>query len=503
MCLSSTSESNVDEEDKLGNLPEPILHHILSFLDTRRVIQTTLLSRKWRYLWAHVPFVSFSRSDFHDTPKCQHRSFCDFITTALSLRRSSTMLKFEFESPGTYCNPCNIMPWVSLAVEANVQELHLQFLSYDNVRFVKVPHCLFTCKSLTSLRLDLGDNKCPVCVEVPLPDSINLPVLNYLCLGSIRKMSTEFLDKFFSGSPVLEKLEIFTCEFEKANSIIISAAQLKHLTIELFEKARDDNDRDYSARRIAYYGCTDNCDVTISAPNLVSLLCTDYAYHVYSLENLFSLEKASIEKEILNGWSSSSIAPTYDHDFTPVFTIQDSNRMIKCINGLYTVKSLRLNHIFLKVVSVAGGEVLKTLLTPFTNLRYLELSTAMTDAHLQAMNYLLQGSHSVKTLVIDIIPKREKRGNKQGKLEDNVVYIGEEFLLKHLERIEVRDVKGSANELEFLKILLKNVVELEKMIISISKDFTTKHEERLNIISDELLTCPRGSSNVEIVFRKS
>ncbi|KAL5702408.1 hypothetical protein ACHQM5_027630 [Ranunculus cassubicifolius] len=307
-------------------------------------------------------------------------------------------------------------------------------------------------------------------------------------------MSTDFLDKFFSGCPVLEKLEIFTCEFEKANSITISAVQLKDLTIKLFDKAHDDNDRDYSARMSGYYGCTNNCEVTISAPNLVSLSCTDYASHVYSLENLFSLEKAFIEKEILNGWSFGGDAQTYNQDLTPVFTIEDSTRMIKCLNGLYMVKSLRLNHVFLKVVSVASGEVLKTLLTPFTNLRYLEFSTAMTEAHLQALNYLLQGSHSVKILVFEMIPTEEKG-------DDNGLYLGEEFLLKHLERIEVRDVKGSVNELEFLKILLKNVLELEKMIISISKDFATKHEERLNIFSHELLTCPRGSSNVEIVFK--
>ncbi|CAN0879839.1 Putative F-box/LRR-repeat protein At4g13960 [Linum grandiflorum] len=34
--------------DRLSNLPEEVIHHILSFLDTKSAVQTSVLSQRWR-----------------------------------------------------------------------------------------------------------------------------------------------------------------------------------------------------------------------------------------------------------------------------------------------------------------------------------------------------------------------------------------------------------------------------------------------------------------------
>ncbi|KAK4729498.1 hypothetical protein R3W88_022486 [Solanum pinnatisectum] len=42
--------------DRLSDLPEPILLHILSMLwDAKEVVRTNLLSTRWRFLWMSVP----------------------------------------------------------------------------------------------------------------------------------------------------------------------------------------------------------------------------------------------------------------------------------------------------------------------------------------------------------------------------------------------------------------------------------------------------------------
>ncbi|KAK8514939.1 hypothetical protein V6N12_001104 [Hibiscus sabdariffa] len=46
----------------LDNLPDPILCHILSFLPARDAVRTSILSRRWRYLFTS----SISKLDFHD-----------------------------------------------------------------------------------------------------------------------------------------------------------------------------------------------------------------------------------------------------------------------------------------------------------------------------------------------------------------------------------------------------------------------------------------------------
>ncbi|CAI0456240.1 unnamed protein product [Linum tenue] len=36
-----------DTADWLSHLPEPVIHHILSFFDTKSSVQTSVLSRAW------------------------------------------------------------------------------------------------------------------------------------------------------------------------------------------------------------------------------------------------------------------------------------------------------------------------------------------------------------------------------------------------------------------------------------------------------------------------
>lgn len=45
--------------DRISSLPEPILHHILSFL--RRVVQTSVGSKTWKGVWHTYPSIHFGR----------------------------------------------------------------------------------------------------------------------------------------------------------------------------------------------------------------------------------------------------------------------------------------------------------------------------------------------------------------------------------------------------------------------------------------------------------
>ncbi|KAL5856768.1 hypothetical protein ACOSQ3_004226 [Xanthoceras sorbifolium] len=42
--------SNQMDIDRLSNLPNHIIHHILSFVDTKCAVQTSVLSKKWRWI---------------------------------------------------------------------------------------------------------------------------------------------------------------------------------------------------------------------------------------------------------------------------------------------------------------------------------------------------------------------------------------------------------------------------------------------------------------------
>ncbi|KAF7086529.1 hypothetical protein CFC21_089815 [Triticum aestivum] len=55
--------------DRLSNLPDSLLHSVLSSLRSRQAVHTSLLSRRWRHLWRAVPCVDVDHRDFFDEPQ--------------------------------------------------------------------------------------------------------------------------------------------------------------------------------------------------------------------------------------------------------------------------------------------------------------------------------------------------------------------------------------------------------------------------------------------------
>ncbi|CAI0376058.1 unnamed protein product [Linum tenue] len=70
--------------DRLSRLPDNVIHHILSFLDTKSLVRTSLLSRKWRSLWKHVPVLNFVQRSFPNLS-----SFTKHVHRILSTRYRS------------------------------------------------------------------------------------------------------------------------------------------------------------------------------------------------------------------------------------------------------------------------------------------------------------------------------------------------------------------------------------------------------------------------------
>ncbi|MCI29871.1 F-box/LRR-repeat protein [Trifolium medium] len=74
-------------DDRLSDLPDCVILHILSFFDTKYAVQTCVLSKRWRHLWKRIPTLMLHRSRF--TTK---KRFTTFVSNLLTFRDNATAL---------------------------------------------------------------------------------------------------------------------------------------------------------------------------------------------------------------------------------------------------------------------------------------------------------------------------------------------------------------------------------------------------------------------------
>ena len=219
-------EEDIDGNSKsLENLPEDILRHILSFLPTRDAVRTSVLSKVWEYLWASTPNLDFDMYSLAKR-KRKRKLFMNFVERVLYLRDSSVLQRF------TLCydvlqDASRVNSWISVAVRHNVQVLSIKLRNFEDG--FSLPYVLFTCKALKSLHL------CMPCI-LNLPTTIWFSNLKILTIKNVTFSDECLTQQFFSGLPVLEKLQLEDCSWGSLKVVRISATNLRFLSVQEFEK---------------------------------------------------------------------------------------------------------------------------------------------------------------------------------------------------------------------------------------------------------------------------
>ncbi|WCJ28580.1 F-box/RNI-like superfamily protein [Euphorbia peplus] len=81
----------IADNDMISKLPDSILCHILSFMPTKYSVQSSILSRRWRFTWTSVSVLDLSDQLFeaYHLPKKRRisastKSYKNFVNTATS-----------------------------------------------------------------------------------------------------------------------------------------------------------------------------------------------------------------------------------------------------------------------------------------------------------------------------------------------------------------------------------------------------------------------------------
>ncbi|KAF3617058.1 hypothetical protein FXO38_34209 [Capsicum annuum] len=128
----------MEVEDRLSQLPEEVLVSILSKLTMEEVVATSFLSSRWRYLWKHVPCLSFNRPELPNmglnrmkicTSKIMRH--ISWINHMLDYHKCPVLEEFSISFPFlesvSDAAEREVFKWLNFASSRKIQSLNLDF----------------------------------------------------------------------------------------------------------------------------------------------------------------------------------------------------------------------------------------------------------------------------------------------------------------------------------------------------------------------------------------
>ncbi|KAI8009396.1 putative F-box/FBD/LRR-repeat protein [Camellia lanceoleosa] len=349
MMDQSSKLSDSKEKDRISNLPDAILSHILCFMPTKYVARTSLLSTKWKSIWTSVHIIdlnSFSVRGHNE----QSSGFMDFVDRLLLLRNSPNLNKFCLRCRFGYYNPYRLNSWICTVIKLNVKELVLNFkidvFFHRNQAFDV---------NLVVLKL-AGD------VFFQFPMSVFWPSLKVLHLHSLTFLDDDSFQNILSGCPVLEELDIErTNRGDNIKTLCICSSTLKKLCM-------------YNSTS----GTSLQHSVVLKVPILEIFQLNDFVSSVFDVDELPSLVKANFSFYFENHRNKDYY-----------------NGVVGLLGKISNVQHLELSNGIPKVVTEAFDY--NTLL--FHNLTHLRLQ--ICDIHWSILLDLLGHMPNLKLLVFN------------------------------------------------------------------------------------------------------
>ncbi|XP_006343017.1 putative F-box/LRR-repeat protein At5g02700 [Solanum tuberosum] len=330
MEITNTDERAVNA-DRISELPEHILHHILCLLRwPADLARTSILSKKWKVIWESFTSFDFDQRHF----QCVNAADKWDHLQPLPVEKQSSIFKQAFESLGfvelplihkfilfvenTLGTRLDQLPsiqkfrlhvvfsvhllapfmnhWISVATDKNVNELDIH--AKMDGKFYALPELVFASKTITSLKL----NGC----EVGDSTAIKLQNLRELSMKAMR-INENIVHNFVQACPLIEDMRLINCyglkflhvsslpklnKFEVHERSSLRSVKLEVPNLETFWF----HGKKSSRCKLILAGCGNLKNLTLKHSHMADKSFHELVSHFPLLEKLFLLECRTLHR---------------------------------------------------------------------------------------------------------------------------------------------------------------------------------------------------------------
>ncbi|PRQ47942.1 putative F-box domain, FBD domain, leucine-rich repeat domain, L domain-containing protein [Rosa chinensis] len=281
-------------DDMVSGLPDEILVSILSLLPLKEAQATSILSRRWQYLWAYSTNLNFDgeknlmrlnelKGEACELEMCRYVNWVDSV---LKQHRALNIERFRvfFKLGPRIC----IDEWIQFAMRKGVQVLELDFSAY--IRYLLIGKYRFSNKLLGISETSGLKSLCS--------EYIGFKCLKVFDLKSV-DVDQEVLEYFISNCPVLERLVVYGSSSLVNLRVVGHSIALKYLVIRRCENIKTIQICDANLVSFCYDGYVRNL-VLSNLPLLVEVSIVGWLPHDFLEITFFHLSCCLSQLEILN-----------------------------------------------------------------------------------------------------------------------------------------------------------------------------------------------------------
>lgn len=425
----------------INDIPDHILGKFLSFLPIKEAIGTSVLSRRWRYVFNFVSSLDLDMDDIQTHEEATR--FLAFVDTLLTRLDSITI--FKFRSHNNAFDSQRVGEWLSRVVCPTLQELDLWT---DFCPKLVLPRNIFS-ENLVILKLRLNWDS----HELQIPTNINLPHLKVVHFRGL-SLPSQGSERLFPSCPRLNELLFWDCALdEHCVEFSVSNQSIKKLALTRF-----------------HLQGKGPVSILVSAPSLDSL-----EFEVSQDYSIVPIDVGSISEAIVS--SSRKYG---------------SKELRQMIEYTQQVKTLTINHSVLKAL-----KEFQVPITVFEKMTCLKIRNWEYLFDPISLEYFLTSCIGLETMVFEeSMLDNPLRGTSYTlSMQESRLNL----LLGHLKTIEIQLLH--ANHIEILmptmKCLLKHAAVLEKLKV---RSWGEEHVSEEIRRWEDLMSSPRLSKKCQFEF---